>query len=307
MKKISYISVIIFLIGCNGVQQKPLENEIINDSIPNNEISINVDVQPPKKIEKTKNENKSIFITKLEKFYNNSDYYISLYYRTKYSESVANELYTKNVKIVVQGEEETRLRIDEKLAREHLLIDNIDSLLVFNGKQELIDTIIRKNYEYYDAMISSSLIATYTGKKDYKDNVVVSINSLSKFELGKSPEFTLDSNYLERLCLKFKLNPKYVFGSGLAVFNKDSISFISYSDYTKSKDCVYILKNGVVKDSIMEDYIIWDFKPVPLVNEKVRLYLASANVPETDIYWTSLIGIEKESFKLVFYDRNRYE
>ncbi|MCG6191566.1 hypothetical protein [Maribellus maritimus] len=252
-------------------------------------------------------QNNSIFASTLDKFYDTSDYYISLYYRTEYNETVANEITTKNVREITSGLEETRLQIDNNLAKRHLLVDNLDTLLIFNDKQELIDTIYRKDYEYYDAMTTSELIATYSGKDNYENNLVISCNYSDKYVIKKTPDFIIDSNYIDLIIKKLQLEKKFVFGSGFTIINNDTISFISYSDYQTNDTKVYILKNSDLINSITKDFIIRDLQPVPLYDNDKLIYLGFANVPETDIEWTALIGIDKNTLRIKFYDRNRIE
>lgn len=305
MKKTAYILIII-LLSCNNSQsdnQKTVKSDTeINDK-QDTPGSDNLSIENKMKTDTF--QINSIFASKLNKFYDSSDYYISLYYRTEYDEKIAKEITTKNIKEIKRDSEKTRLQIDNNLAKQHLLVDNLDTLLVFNDEQELIDTIYRKDYEYYDAMITSELIATYSGEDNYENYLVISSNYSDRYEIKKNPDFIVDSNYTDLVTGNLKLDKKFVYGSGLTVLDNDTISFISYSDYRTNDTKIYLLKNGTLRDSISKDFIFSDLKPVPLHDNNELLYLGYINVPDSDVEWNSLIGIDKNTLKVNFYDRNR--
>ena len=85
----------------------------------------------------------------------------------------------------------------------------------------------------------------------------------------------------------------------------DTISYLSYSNYTIPETKVYLIKNNTITDTITKDYSIRKMTPVPLSTEKKFLFVALCKVPETDVRWHQLIGINTVEEKFKIYQRNR--
>jgi hypothetical protein len=305
MKKILPILIIIVIFGCNNSQKENRTEKLIaNNELTNpvdsvrNEIELTITDSLT-----TKNENQ-IYVDLLQQYYEQEDYYLPLYFIKDYSESIVEELKKEQIETVFNGEEEHRVSLKQSAVSMHFRNENIDSLLVFGPNQEIKDTLILQNFEYYENVMESFYTASYKGKYGLKNNVVISKNK--GLNLKKSPTFYEDSLHAKRLCTLNNFEPDYIYGSAYAIYGTDTISFLSFADYSKYKESSFILKNGNPTDSIMNDFVISEFTPVPIATDSLIFYVVNANVPETDHFFTSLVSININTMKLEFYDRNRY-
>jgi len=304
MKRIFYLSIIL-LLSCNSFKKKTVDRVEVKDVIANEKLAIDSSLESKHAEYSGGKANYSVFIDKLSK-YDHADCYLSLYYRKEYSEEVYNELITSNIELIDQGFEETRIKLDTNIVKQHLEVDDLESLVVFDSNQRILDTVNRKNYEYYETMIDGELIATYDCKSDYSDCVVISLKHLGKYQLEKAPVFVEDLDYVVRTEFGKGLNPNYISDCGVSIYKEDTISFISYSDLTIDNTKIYFIKNGVVCDSVMKNYIAYDMKPVPITKNGEFVYVAAAGIPETDSFWNVLLSIDFQTCKVEFYERNRF-
>ncbi len=245
-----------------------------------------------------------VFVDLLSK-YGHEDCHVLLYFKNEYAEEVVKELKTINSHLLVQNFEEIRIKLDSVMVERYLEVDHLNALLVFNADQEVIDTIYRKNYEWYEDMIESQIIVTYRSDFDYSGHAVISLIQERHYDFQKAPFFIKDTISLDKINIGLHLNNRYIYNSGSTYLDLDTISFISYSDYTINKTIVYFLRNGVVCDSIMEGFVIEDLTPVPLIENDECLYVASVSIPETDAFWNVFLGIDMRTGKVRLYDRNR--
>jgi hypothetical protein len=247
----------------------------------------------------------TIAVTLLEKFYNQQDYFVPLFFINDFSETAKKEL-DKNSKVLYEDDESTRSKLDEQVAWKYLLVNNLDQMVVFDSNQNSIDTLNRTNYEHYIATISSPYVASYKSTDSIEENnVVISLNGLKKSNLRKSPEFISDSLYIKKLIHKNSFKPDYIHSFGHLIYKRDTISFLSFGDYKLGKECLYLLKNSMPMDSVINDFLISTMTPVPLSSDKEIIYVALVFIPETDILWNALTGIDLKNNKFNFYERNR--
>lgn len=245
------------------------------------------------------------YINNLNKFYNHEDYYIPLYYIGDYSEEVHKMLIESSSHVVFEDSETRRLRLDPQIVKKYLSVAKLEDLVVFDSNQDIVDTISFKDYEFFDDMIETSFVATYQASLPEGEYIAVSAAGLDSSDLRKSPEIKADSAYLDVLVGRNAFPLKDVHSYGYFVHDLDTLSYLSTVDYEKVRSQVYLLKNGQVLDSINEDYIITGMTPVPLATKKEILYVSAAMVPETDIQWTILTGIDLSSYRFIIYERNR--
>jgi hypothetical protein len=249
----------------------------------------------------------SLYIDILQKFIESEDYFLNLNGNDEYSESTSKELIDSNIGVINQSFEEARIKLNKETVSKYMAIDNIETLFVFNDHQEIIDSITLSHYEYYDAMIEASFVATYKGAPDLENKIAISKPGFDNVIRRKSPVFVSDSTYFNLVFMKNGFEPDLIYGSGYTTYFGDTIAFLSFSDYKRVKDCLYLLKNGIATDSIINDYVIKNMIPVPIANDSVIFYVSEAGVPGTDSYWTILTGIDLKSNRLEFYSKNRYE
>jgi len=247
----------------------------------------------------------TIYVDLIEAFYGQKDYFIPLYSKDNYSEATSKIIERHQKERVFADDEITRTKLDEEIVTKFLSVENLDKLIVFGEDQNILDTLFRKNYEYYENMIESQYVATYEAKLPQNDFVVVSLNGLNRNHIQKSPVIHQDSIYLQKIIKDNFFEPDYIYSYGHLAHDVDTIAYFSFSDYKKGKDCAFLLKNTAVVDSVINDFIISDLTPVPLSSENYLMYIASISIPETDLFWTALIAIDLRNDKLKLYTRNR--
>jgi len=298
---------LLIFVSCNSKKKETSSADSITKSISETEV-----FQEPASELANVNEapNKSdtlVYVDILDKFYDSENYFLSLYYRNDYSESVSNELENVDVELLRESEDgERHIRLSNELVNKHLLAGNLDRLVVFNKQQEITDTIYRKDFELYESMIESSYVATYSGPSGFEGCVAMSINGIKNLGNAKSPEFASDTNYIKRTLKQNKYRATFIHNGAYTVHLNDTISFISFGVYPECRECTYLFKNGVPSDSIINDYSIQKLTPVPLANEKELVYVANVSVPETDHCWTMLMAIDLEKIKFKIYPSGRY-
>lgn len=245
------------------------------------------------------------YIDNLSKFYNHEDYYIPLYYIGDYSEEVHKMLIESSSSVVFEDSETRRLRLDPEIVKKYLSVTQLEELIIFDSNQDIVDTISFKDYEFFDDMIETSFVATYQANLPEGEHIAISAAGLDSSTLKKSPEIKADSAYLDFLVSRNTFLLKDVHSYGYFVSGLDTLSYLSTVDYEKARSQVYLLKNGQVMDSLNEEYIITGMAPVPLATKREILYVSAAMIPETDIQWTTLTGVDMNSYRFIIYERNR--
>jgi hypothetical protein len=296
----SIITTLLFIIvlSCKNSVQNQEENPVAsNDSVKAN-LTIEQSIST--------NFRNSMYIDILQKFIESDDYFLNLYVNDEYSESASKELIDSNTEVINQSFEEARIKLNKETVSKYMAIDNIETLFVFNDHQEIIDSITLSHYEYYDAMIEASFIATYKGAPDLANKIVISKPGFDNVIRRKSPVFVSDSTYFSLVFMKNGYEPDLIYGSGYTTYFGDTIAFLSFDD-TRGKHFLYLMKNGIATDSIINEYVIKNMIPVPIANDSNIFYVSEAGVPGTDSYWTILTGIDLKSNRLIFYSKNRYE
>ncbi len=141
----------------------------------------------------------SVYVNIIDKFYSWEDLYISMFYRD--NAEIPDYF---DGEIIYQNQEEIRKKLDEQAAVKFLKTENLDSLLIFNKNQSLIDTVHRKNFEYYEDVIESEIIASYrpSEKMDTSSVSISYINGIEQFlKPGKS--FQRNATLLKKLSARF--------------------------------------------------------------------------------------------------------
>ncbi|QDO94259.1 hypothetical protein FNB79_09845 [Formosa sediminum] len=275
------------------IKEETSKNEVTLDSIQNQKI-------------KTKDE-PFLLVDILTKFYNSEEYYITLSFKNKYSDSIANIINNSYQETVFRNELESRVKIPDNIAEKYFSTDGIDRLIVINKEQIIIDTISRKNYEFYDASIESSYIATYETQNQLSDSIIViSTNSAKHLNLNKVPKPISDLIKNEKLLKNIQHEYHEIFSQNSLIYKSDTISILSFGNYSKPENYLYLYKNGNLTDSIVNDYLaVSSLKAIPLATENELTYIYEGFKPDTDWLWSGLIGIDLKNWKLKLYERNR--
>ncbi|GAA4106417.1 hypothetical protein GCM10022393_00810 [Aquimarina addita] len=253
----------------------------------------------------------SVYIGVLQPMYQEEDYYISLSFNDltpdPFKEFHGN-LKSYIGELISKTEDHERYKIQDTIGQHYFDVSGLDTIIVLDQDQKKLDTLYRKNYEYYSDQIESQIIATYNKtssvSEERKDYVCMSKNDVV-FKKGVS--FHKDSIYLRETIHKNLFTPTTIYAHYKMIIKNDTISFLSFGDYNekKQKENFYLLRNKAPIDSIINQYSISKMVPVPLSWEQESLYISYEFVPDSDNFWTSLIGIDLKNNKLKKYDRNR--
>lgn len=305
MKRILFILLIIIsFIACTKKEKRITKKEDKVEIVAQKDSSKTV--LPSNQRGLVKTDSVSVYIDILYKFYGHKDFYVPLYYKDQYTEELDDLLKNTNTKSVFKDEYSFREELDFELTKKHLEVSNLKKILVFNELQDQIDKLNLNSYERnYDGLYDF-FVATYdTPNHKLEGKLIISSAVLETKALTKSPEVAHDSTLLKQLIAKNSYNATYVHGFSHFTVNKDTIAILSFGDYPLGKEALYLLKNGTPTDSIINDYAITALTPVPLATEYESRYIASCQVPDSDVSWTSLMGIDSRDYKFKFYDRNR--
>ncbi len=249
--------------------------------------------------------NVSVYIGFLHKFYGQNDYYVDLYFKNNYSDATNKMLMDARLEVISQDVETRRTKLLDQAARSHLLTNGLDTVLVFNLDQIIVDTVCLTDFEYYEDMIESKFVATYKANLKDDEYIVVSLNAANEGVFNKSPDVFLDSAYLIKVLRLNRLAIENVYSFGVFTHKADTFMYVSFNDYQQNAQNFYLIKNGITVDEHAEDYVILELTPVPLATNSELLYISSDGVPETDNMWTSLVGIDLINNKFEFYSRGR--
>ena len=256
--------------------------------------------------------NASIYIGVLEKIYEDEDYFLPLYFKPSISESFYSEFHTKTSnyvgKLISKTDDHERYEIETAIAEKYFQTNGLDTIIVFNKSQRIIDTLYRKNYEYFSDQIESQVIVSY--EKTNKVNQDKDYLSMTKTDMvfRKKLEFKKDTTYLKNTLSKNSFKPTHMHSHYKIAENNDTISFMSFGIYTNEtqKECFYLFKNKKPIDSIINEYAISKMVAVPIFLESENLYVSYEFIPDTGSFWTSLIGIDLKNNKLKNYTGNRF-
>ncbi len=311
------IALFILSISCNKKMAPPTKNKTPTTTLKthtSSKIAFNSDKKEVMLIEDEKefikpDSDSSILVSYLNKFHNQDDYYLELNFNSEYSDSLWAILDQSKSKIIYKEDEEERIAVPDSIIKAHFSTIGIDTLFLMNAKQKIFDTIYRNRFEFYDASIESYYIATYKLDKNYKDPIIaISSNRVISDLVKKSPVKQFQKSISKRNKNHIPKQYDDLFSSSTLIHETDTISIISTGLYADNEYSIYLIKNGEVKDTIINNYLaIRDIKPVPFSTQNELTYIYSAFKPETDTNWTGLLGIDIKNWKLNLLQTNRLE
>ncbi len=298
---IKYLFLITILVGysCKNSLNKEINNKELADNLKNNQ-----------SISKKAHLKKPLYIGVLKKFYKENDYYISLSFKNSTPTSFSNEFHeniSKYVgKLLSKNQDNERYKIKDIIAEKYFDVTALDTIIVLNNNVKL-DTLYRKNYEYLSGQTESQVIATYKKTRLVNKNMDYLCMSLNNETLKPVTNFKEDSKYLKETLIKNSFSPSNIHAHYKMIKNNDTISFISFGTYKQdtANEYFYLLKNKKPIDSIVNESSISKMIAVPIFRESEDLYIAYEFIPDSDISWTSLIGIDFKNNQLKRYKKNR--
>jgi len=308
MKNLTIFIIFVLILSCNDKKSnetdfKPEIDKIVVEKTLKNKVTLD-SIQS----QKTEPKNESfLFADVLLKFNNSNEYYITLSFGNQYSDSIDNIVQNSFGKTVFKNELESRVEIPENITQKYFSTDGLDKLIVINKEQIVVDTISRKNYEFYDSSMESSYVATYESPNQLGDSImVISTNSSDNLNLSKVPEPISDLVQIEKLLKNFKYDYDEIFSQTSIIYKSDTISVLSFGNYSKPKNYLHLYRNGNLKDSIVNDYMaISSLTAIPLATENELTYIYSGFQPDTDWLWSGLMGIDLKNWKFKLYESNR--
>lgn len=308
MKKIHLIIIIFFIsiISCNDKKTNQIEekseinkkkskndtikSERINDTFQKNEIK----------------ENSLVLADILTKFYYNKDYYISLNYKNEYSDSITQIIENSFGEKIYDNNQVSRVKIPANIAEKYFSTNGLDKLIIINEDQEVIDTIIRKNYEFYHGIIESHCVATYEIPYNLGDSIIAISTNVDGLRLNKTSQPTTNLEYNKRMLQDNVFDYDEIYSQTTITNKSDTISVLSIGNYSNYKNYLYLIKNGNLTDSIINDYMaVSSLKAIPLATENELTYIYSGFKPDTDWLWNGLLGIDLINWKFNLYEGNR--
>lgn len=305
-----YFLIILFFLGFSCKKEPKNQKLNSNDnSIIIKESKTNQKTDTITDLKEKKDE--SIYVGVLKKIYDEEDYFLPLYFKLSVPESLYSEFHTSKSnyigKLISKTDDHERYEIEASIAKKYFNTNGLDTIMVFNKSQKIIDTLYRKNYEYFSDQIESQVMVTYGKTNKVNQNKDYLSISQTDIVLRKKLEFEKDSIYLKNTLIKNSFNPSNIYSHYKMTENNDTISFMSFGIYNNEtqKECFYLLKNKKPIDSIINEYSISKMIAVPIFLESENLYVSYEFIPDTGSFWTSLIGIDMKNNKLTNYRGNR--
>jgi len=247
------------------------------------------------------------FAGRLESFESSDGHYVSLYFKEGVEESVFQVLDAAKRTVLFTGDEEIRSSLSRDLIESHFITSGLEKLILLDSFQNVVETLSLSNYEYLESTIGSSYVASYQTKKESQGLQVVSLEAFEKRPLSKAPEFASNTKSLNTVLSKNNLKPDYTYFHGCTTHENHRYMLISFVNYARHANAVYLFKDGIPTDSIIQNYCLFDFKPIPLTTNEKAFYTAHGGIPETDALWYQLFEINWKKGSLSMHERNRFQ
>lgn len=307
MKNIHIIVILtfIFIISCrdrksNQIQQNSkVQNKTILDTLNKEKIN--------NLIQQNEIKNDTLLLVEiLNKFYDNNDYYISLSYKNEYSDSLNKIIMKAHGEKIFENSLESRYKISANKAVRYFSTNGLDTLVIIDKDQKVIDTITRKNYEFYQGTIESQYVATYEFPNNLVDSMIAISTNVKDLKLNLTPQPYTSSRYKDIILRDNSFDYDKIYSHSTIINKSDTISILSFRNYSNYKNHLYLIKNGKLMDSIINDYMaVSSLRAVPLATKYEFTYLYTGFKPDTDWIWTGLMGIDLVNWKFNLYENNR--
>ncbi|WP_196886715.1 hypothetical protein [Aureivirga sp. CE67] len=307
--KLSIILISIVFFSCKTEEKKEVKEQIKKhiNSAEKEKISEIKKVQIPKEKLDSK-----IYINKLNSSRVQNKLSVSLFFKESIPDSIVKKVCSNVAKIssdITVVDEEIITNLEESYVSKYFNTNGLDTLLVFNENQVLIDTIYREKYAHYQNPLDEDFIAIYnkSDKINSEENYIV----MSKNDLFQknSMQFEKDSLYMTKTAKKLSFDSNYISFHSRAVKGKDTISILTYFPrYEKNYSFrFYLLKNHQPVDSLINDFTYNRLITVPVNKQNEDIFVSFSFVPNSDVFWDSLIGIDWEEMKIKTYSKNRLD
>ncbi len=247
----------------------------------------------------------SIFVGLAGKYTGGGDWYIELSFVDNWNETSSRTLKDASVEEIYRDIDATRALLKEEVVYKYLQTKYLDTILAFDENQDFFDTLIRKQFEFYEPSISSTFTATYELETDHLPMIFMSSQPGFKYDFQKRPIISKDSFHLQNLLTNPGIHPYYIASFGHFSFTEDSFSYLSYLDSVDLRDYTLFFKNGKPTVEVVNDFYVRKLYPIPLARKNELVFIAYCNMPESDFSWTSLLGINPMNGKVTEYLRNR--
>lgn len=246
------------------------------------------------------------FAGRLERFLSSDVYFVPLYFKDEATDSVFQLLEKAERTVLFTGDEERRSALNKGLVETHFVTSGLKKLILLDSFQNVVETLSLSNYEYLETNIGSSYVASYKTKHESQGYHVVSLEAFEKRPIERAPRFTSNSRLLKNVLSQNKLKPDYSYFHGLTSHENHQYMLVSFVNYTRHSNAVYLFKDGTPTDSIVQNYCLFDFKPISFVSDDRAYYTAHGGIPETDAVWDQLFEIDWRKGTLVMHHRNRF-
>lgn len=234
-------------------------------------------------------------------------HYIPLYFRSGYTWFNEQDITTQSYdSIPTAYDYEYRVILNDSVAQQYINTDGLENIVIVDQDQNYVKQLQLDRYELYYTEMGGELIASYpqdTGLS--KKSLVISGFPIADTTITKSPVVIENSTYTKHLLEDYHLSYNQLHYAAHCIAKEDTIAISSLSYHKENKEQVLVFKNGQLLDSIQNDFLLKDFRPVPLASANRYVFMAFAFVPESDVYWDALIAIHPETGKITFLEQNR--
>lgn len=313
LKKLFFYGLLFLAFSCKSEKENENENTITKAEVKKeskSEIKTLTYLPSISPYKETPLANTILFCEQLHTDKESQTISVPLKYRRKYSDAIFKILLEDTVKTVYKSEYTIRYKLKNATAEYYLDTKDIDSLLLIDEQQKVIDTLTKVNYESYFDELESYFYATYSLPENFdydKQYTAISLKGIKPYLLRKSISPIANLQLTKALMKRNNWESNYIHSNYHFTYKKDTISLIAFYTNKPMKESQYLLKNGIVKDSIINDFAIFNLTPIPIATSTEHTFIAECIVAESDFYWTSLLSIDLEDTKFMFYENNRIE
>ena len=252
-------------------------------------------------------ERDGIRVRKLESFFDQPGYYVTLYLKTEDPYSDGNYVPDSLMTLLHREEETIRKLVPVDIAQTVFATTGLDSVLAFDQNQDLIDTLLLDHFEYYETMIESAYIASYTVNDRDQPVFLMSLGGMPELSGTKSPVMRQDDDYLSSLIKSNGLDPMATYTLRLTNVQEEVYALLSVFDEEDWNFSHILFQNGQPMDTLETEYFMKRFQPVPVASDSSVAYLIDVQIPDTDASWSMLMGIDLLQPGWIVYDDHLIE
>lgn len=255
----------------------------------------------------------TFFIGYVDYFTDTREFYTTLFYREGREYPDDDLLESKLDSVIVFDEDWGRERLPFEEAKKLLVLSGLDTLLIFNRRNEPICRCPLKRVEYLWNGMESYFVAVFTSPSDFsgQSEELYGISAEfpdTGFESFYSEELT-DTAFNEFLIKKLKISPARDWDMRHYRITPHEAMYSIMSSYSMDLNegrsyLTYFEKNRArILNEEQDNYHFLNILPIPVHVNGMPLLLISAGYPSSDVMWDYLAKFDGNRYEAIDYNR----